>query len=1012
MFVGIAFAATSTTTLKVTLNSDTLIVGEDTYTVTGTIKKPNGKLITDPVNVELQTLGGVKVVDTVAINGAFTLEVAKADITANTKYQVKLTGAQFVDPDDHTAEEGGTNGPELPLYANPATLPTVSYRYNIVWDSTPALKYNDTNKMLTGKVVNSKNVGVAGVVVTFIDTDTTRSNGMFVLDITTVNVAGEQDVLVGAMPTATINVAGIAFHEVSAVKSVAHSAFPVSLGLVVENTDGNSVAANALTTYTLTGVKIKDWTGSAEVTDDSTLSDGYFTKLTIAGDDLPGTFTFGSKGTLTISVSYNGGEFVGSTTVDVVDPAELNLVVTPSTTPSVAHAGFTLDVDAYLKDGTRPASLKYSVLGSIITEVKDVEVAADNFTTAGISPKMGGKITLQVTAYNDEDEVVGTATQVIDVDGYVYAITPAEVTVNGTTNITVVVKTVDGAFVNNANVTLDNAETGNFSVVASSSNINNGTYILKDVKFATVDAADLTIATLGGTTMATGTVAVNGENVYTVAPTSNKITAGVATDLTVKVTEDGEIVEGLDQDATFYVDGVAIDDANIEYNAETEVYMLSDVVVTTTDEPVYIEVKTDTDTKVGKAQMAVSIPVVTITPSTLTNLYKESVKITVTDPLTGKALAADLTLTSEDLNALIKAGEVTVVNNAAVDGKLFTGDDTYEFDITVKPVDTDADEKVAPELKITKLTVDGNDLDVEIPFTLQDASLSLDNTSLFIGYANRVAFTLKNARGEALAERKVYQNGTEIGITDDNGGLLYSVTPAATGKITFTAESDVTGKFATTEVIAKQDLTGPVITVTVPETTTANSVVLTGTIADETRVASVYVNNVPVAIIPGTSTTFVYEVALHDGANTISVIALDANGNGTPKILTVTKTAPVAKTVAITIGKVDAAAGLDVAAYLEPGRTMVPLAFISRTLGGTAEWDAVTNKVTINLNGKTAVLTFGSKTAVVDGVPTTLYVAPTAKSGRTFVAVADLAKLLGATTQWNEATKTATVILP
>jgi hypothetical protein len=199
---------------------------------------------------------------------------------------------------------------------------------------------------------------------------------------------------------------------------------------------------------------------------------------------------------------------------------------------------------------------------------------------------------------------------------------------------------------------------------------------------------------------------------------------------------------------------------------------------------------------------------------------------------------------------------------------------------------------------------------------------------------------------------------------------------------------------------------------TLPAETTDANLVVTGTITDDTRVASVYVNNVPVAIIPGTSTTFMYTLALHEGANAISVIALDANGNGTPFVGTVNKVTATPKSVSVTIGKVDTNAGLDVPAYVENGRTMVPLAFIVKTLGGTAEWDSVNNTVKIVLGGKTAVVTIGSNLATVNGVPTTLLATVTARSGRTFVGFTDLAAMLGANTAWDQATMTATFTMP
>jgi RNase P/RNase MRP subunit p29 len=447
-------------------------------------------------------------------------------------------------------------------------------------------------------------------------------------------------------------------------------------------------------------------------------------------------------------------------------------------------------------------------------------------------------------------------------------------------------------------------------------------------------------------------------------------------------------------------------------------------VVTTTDKDVFVEVKTDSGTKVGKAQITVVMPTITFNPSPLTYLFKETVNVTITDPVTGDPIKADLELDGEELYATITGtGVKNHLDDEAVFGYELTttagSKSEYTFDLVVVPVDENKD--VETSLTITEIDIYGGAvLTVEIPVRFGSATLNLDNKNLYIGANNKVTFTLTNARGEGLAERTIFQGSQDIGTTGENGTMMFNVQPAATGKITFKASTDAErddkDQYVVAEAFANQDLRGPVINITVPEKTSESRVTISGTITDETRVQSVYVNNLPVAIVPGPSTIFVYELELRDGANPFNIIALDANGNGTPFIGTITRVAPepppAPKTVSVTIGKVDIAAGLDVAAYLEPGRTMVPLAFISRTLGGTAEWDAATNSVTIRLTGKVAVLTFGSKTAVVNGTAMTLYVAPTPKSGRTFVALADLAKLLGAQTSWNEATRTATVILP
>lgn len=121
---------------------------------------------------------------------------------------------------------------------------------------------------------------------------------------------------------------------------------------------------------------------------------------------------------------------------------------------------------------------------------------------------------------------------------------------------------------------------------------------------------------------------------------------------------------------------------------------------------------------------------------------------------------------------------------------------------------------------------------------------------------------------------------------------------------------------------------------------------------------------------------------------------------------------PAQRRVPVTIGRVDAAKGLDVAAYLKPGRTMVPLRFISEALGGAVDWDQATSTARITLNGRLITVTLGSTNARAGSDIVTLLVAPEVKSGRTFLGLRDLANVLGGDAVWDEATKTAEIILP
>jgi hypothetical protein len=387
--------------------------------------------------------------------------------------------------------------------------------------------------------------------------------------------------------------------------------------------------------------------------------------------------------------------------------------------------------------------------------------------------------------------------------------------------------------------------------------------------------------------------------VYSLEILTSKVTAGVAADIEVKVTKDGESVADIGDDE-FFVDGVNTYD--VGYDPVNEVYTINGAVVETTDDDVFVEVKTDFATKVGKAKIEAPIPVVVVTPDTITNLYTQTVKVTITDPLTGNPLKATLDVAAPDLYFSVKGDVDAEVTDYALGedetyrlaGKAMgNGLAAYEFKLTAVPSDTDGNDEIKPEVKIVGIHTEDGDLEVEIPVALGDPVLALDNAKLIMGFANPVQITLKDALGNALPDYAVYYGGSQIGVTDANGGLLYSVVPAATGSVTFKGATDAVHDDAAQYVVARasvaEDVTGPVINVTLPESVTTDVLVITGTVTDDSRVAALYLNNKPVAIIPGRSTTFMYEVQLEMGENVIRIIALDGNGNGSEFVGKITR---------------------------------------------------------------------------------------------------------------------------
>lgn len=94
-------------------------------------------------------------------------------------------------------------------------------------------------------------------------------------------------------------------------------------------------------------------------------------------------------------------------------------------------------------------------------------------------------------------------------------------------------------------------------------------------------------------------------------------------------------------------------------------------------------------------------------------------------------------------------------------------------------------------------------------------------------------------------------------------------------------------------------------------------------------------------------------------------------------------------------------------AYIENGRTMVPLRFISEALGEKVDWNAETKSVIIGDNK--AVLAIGSKEIDANGKKIAIDSPAVIKNSRTFVPLRAISEILGAKVDWDGATKTVSI---
>ena len=328
------------------------------------------------------------------------------------------------------------------------------------------------------------------------------------------------------------------------------------------------------------------------------------------------------------------------------------------------------------------------------------------------------------------------------------------------------------------------------------------------------------------------------------------------------------------------------------------------------------------------------------------------------------------------------------------------------------------------------------------------------------GQGTDITFTALDAHSEPLvgaqvvlssdvAPQNANVNWTDQILTGTDGKIVYHFNPPFAGMFYATLNTDaedytwpncehdwLSGRkdsfesrimqvFTTVYKAPEKDTEAPKITITAPEdgaTVDTDMVKVEGTVTDNVGVASLYIGTQKIDFAPDGS--FAAEVQLDEGKNTIKVFAFDAAGNKAEKDITVTyqKPAPVKKTVVtVQIGSdVMTVNGqvyqLDVAPVIHDGHTYLPLRAIAEALGAKVDWIASTKGITLTLGKHTVGLQIGNATAVVDGNVVAIfppYLQPYGDGtyAATMVPLRVIAEGLGATVNWDPATRTITITL-
>ncbi len=102
----------------------------------------------------------------------------------------------------------------------------------------------------------------------------------------------------------------------------------------------------------------------------------------------------------------------------------------------------------------------------------------------------------------------------------------------------------------------------------------------------------------------------------------------------------------------------------------------------------------------------------------------------------------------------------------------------------------------------------------------------------------------------------------------------------------------------------------------------------------------------------------------------------------------------------------------DVPPVIEDGRTLIPVRALFEAMDGTLQWNELTREVMIHIDEKVVVLTIDSKTASVNGIETTIDVPAKIIDGRTLIPVRFVTESIGCSVEWDDVNRTVIITSP
>jgi len=350
----------------------------------------------------------------------------------------------------------------------------------------------------------------------------------------------------------------------------------------------------------------------------------------------------------------------------------------------------------------------------------------------------------------------------------------------------------------------------------------------------------------------------------------------------------------------------------------------------------------------------------------------------------------------------------------------FTGGNIGVFDISLQNI-------YLFDSKMKQISVDSNSANCKITVVPQDTlppSIKLTKTpSPETNQTLSVEFQWEGSDDKTLPENLLYSYKLDDGAWSDWKKTNKFLTPnLKEGDHIFSLKAkDEAGNESQTLIYTfKVDITPPALEILSPLSGTE---VLEKIIEIKGKTEpniSVKVKDILVTTDEQTG-EFKISYTLDEETNDILITAIDKAGNETSKKITILYKRRTI--IRLQIGNLmavinDKTVILELAPFIESGRTLVPLRFVAETFGADVGWEAKEQKITITLEDKNIILWVGKKEALVNNeryyleVPPKVIEIPEIGGGRTVVPLRFVSEALGAQVDWDPELQIITITYP